>query len=495
MKIRFVWLVLGVVFILSSVAITLVEFNHFSGRPSVFPTGSTIASLPVGGLTPAEAQERLVVFFSLPLVLDIEGATVHADPVELGFSFDPEVLIAEAMDQLDTGNFWGYLWGNTSNHDPIDVPFTAAVDEILILDYLTETIQPRYTQPELPHRPVAWTTNFIPGEPGQQLEKDRAVAEIRAALLSPETHNASIQIVESGQVETRKDILQAFLRHNINWSGFDDLVEIYLESMATGESLHFAVQRGELIEPDVAYTAASTIKIPIMISVLRRTPEPTPETVVSLLEQMIALSENPPADTLMSNYIDEVRGPLMVSEDLAALGMENTFLAGYFYLGAPLLQRYETPANNRTDIFLNPDIYNQVVPSEIGQLLAAIYNCADDGSGLLTETFPGEITREKCQLMIDILAGNQIGLLIEAGVSYQATVAHKHGWVTDLDGLIRFMSDVGIVFSPGGDFVLNVFIHDAVRLNFDQGNRVIARIAQTVYNFYNLEEQAHWWFD
>jgi beta-lactamase class A len=93
------------------------------------------------------------------------------------------------------------------------------------------------------------------------------------------------------------------------------------------------------------------------------------------------------------------------------------------------------------------------------------------------------------------LAANRIGLLIEAGVSHQATVAHKHGWATDLDGQLRFMSDVGIVFTAGGDYVLNVFIHDRIRLDFDEGNRVIARLSQTVYNFFNIDDQVYWWFE
>jgi hypothetical protein len=146
-------------------------------------------------------------------------------------------------------------------------------------------------------------------------------------------------------------------------------------------------------------------------------------------------------------------------------------------------------------VFINPDIYNQTVSSEIGRLLAAIHTCARDGSGLLTETFPGEITQGECQLMIEILDANRIGLLIEAGLPYEATVAHKHGWVQELDGQLRFMSDVAIVFTPGGDYVLNIFLFDTVRLDFDQGNRLIARLSQTVYNFFNLDDQAYWWFD
>jgi len=180
---------------------------------------------------------------------------------------------------------------------------------------------------------------------------------------------------------------------------------------------------------------------------------------------------------------------------MAALGLENTFLAGYFYLGAPLLQLFDTPANTRQDVFLSPDRYNQTAPPDVGRLLAAIYDCAENASGLLIETFPGEITQAKCQLMIEVLLENWIGLLMEAGLPYGASAAHKHGWAPDLDGQLRFMSDVGIVFTEGGDYVLNVFLHEPVRLDFDQGNRVIARLSQTVYNFFNLEDQAYWWFD
>ena len=343
--------------------------------------------------------------------------------------------------------------------------------------------------------PIPGTTNFSPGAAGQRLLIDQGVADIQAVLLSPTAHQVTLQIESSAPEPPSLETLAAFLRHNIEWIGFNDLAEVYMQSMATRETLHFALRGGAEVVPDVAFTAASTSKIPIMISVLRRTDEPTPETVVTLLGRMIAFSENPPADTLMSTYIDEVRGPLLVTEDMAALGLENTFLAGYFYLGAPLLQRFETPANQRTDVFLDPDIYNQTVPSEVGRLLAAIYTCAQDGSGLLTETFPGEITQSECQLMVDTLASNRIGLLIEAGLPPVATAAHKHGWVQELDGQFRSMSDVAIVFTPDGDYVLNIFIYDALRLDFDQGNRLIARLSQTVYNFFNLEEQAYWWFD
>jgi beta-lactamase class A len=486
---------LGVFFVLSALVITLVEYNRFTGQTIVFPAGSRVADVPVGGLDAAAAEARLAEFYALPLVLVIEGERVHVDPSALGFTMDPAELVAYGMAQVELATFWDFLRGHANPSAIVEVPLAATVDEVQVRAFLEEQIVPRYTQLGVAIAPLPGTTNFTIGKPSQHLVVDQAVADIRSALLSPITHQVTVQIEEGELSAVTDETLKAFLRHNIEWIGFDGLVEIYLESMETGRNLQFAIRAGEDVQPGIAFPAASTNKIPIMVSVLRRTPEPTPDAVVTLLNQMIGRSENPPADTLMSVYLDEVRGPLVVSQDMAALGLENTFLAGYFYLGAPLLQLFDTPANTRQDVFLAPDRYNQTAPADIGRLLAAIYDCAENGSGLLIETFPGEITQNKCRLMIDVLAANQIGLLIEAGLPYGASAAHKHGWAPDLDGQLRFMSDVAIVLTEGGDYVLNIFLHDPDRLDFDQGNRLVARLSQTVYNVFNLNNQAYWWFD
>lgn len=485
---------LGLVFILSSLVITLTEYNRFQSQQTVFPTGSQVAGVPVGGLTEVDAIARVEVYYNQPLIIEIQEARIHASPEELGFSMDAPDLVAEGVQNLDGGGFWAYLWGG-SELKPVDVPLAAVVDEDQVRDYLNDQVIPRYIQSGSPIIPIPGTTNFEPGVARQALDISTAVEDISQALLSPEVHQVSLAVTEDIIPPTPEGMLEAFLKHNIDWLGFDGLVDIYTASLAADQVDHFAVRGSEEVPPDVAFTAASTIKIPIMVSVLRRTPDPTPDDVANLLERMIVLSENPPADTLMSTYIDEVRGPLLVSEDMAVLGLDNTFLAGYFYLGAPLLDRFETPANLRSDVNLDPDIYSQTVSSEIGQLLTGIYRCAQDGSSFLTEVFPEEITQAECQLMIDILSANQIGLLIEAGLPPDALAAHKHGWTQELDGLLHSISDAAIVFTPGGDYVLNVFIHDTNRLDFDQGNRLIARLSQTVYNFYNVDNQAYWWFD
>jgi len=497
MKSKRLWWILGglgLLFMLSALVITLVEFNHYRDQPIVFPGGSTIAGLPVSGVDEEEAAQRIADYFQLPLTLKIDNASLQADPTELGLDISPSNLAAEGTAQIEAQSFWQYLWGK-NQPQPVTFPLDASFDENQLLAYLNREIVPRYSQPDSPIMPVPGTTNFINSQNGAQIDLERSLEDISQALLDPTIHSVSLTTKATSSSTANMEILAAFLQHQIDWMGFDELVEIYAESMDTGEHMHIAVQDGTLVEPDIAFTAGSTIKIPIMISVLRRMDETTPAEVVDLLERMIIYSENPPADTLMSTYIDEIRGPLIVSEDLAELGMANSFLAGYFYLGAPVLQVFETPANSRPDIYLDPDIYNQSVPAEAGKLLTAIYHCADDGSGLLAETFPGEISPSECQLMINILSANKIGLLIEAGLPPEATAAHKHGWVQELDGLLHSMSDVAIILSPGGDYVLTVFVYDPDRLDFDEGNRLVARLSQTVYNFFNIDDQTYWWFD
>jgi beta-lactamase class A len=265
-----------------------------------------------------------------------------------------------------------------------------------------------------------------------------------------------------------------------------------MEPLPQGTPLHFAVRANEPIPPDVAYSAASTIKIPIMVSVFNHLGEPTPELALGWMRGMITQSENPPADALMRTYLDENLGPLIVTEDMRTLGYQNTFLAGYFYSGAPLLQRIQTPANSRTDVYLDPDFYNQTVPSEIGDLLARIYRCAAASETQQHDLFTGSVTPSECQTMLNLLAENKIGALIEAGLPPEGDAAHKHGWTSDLDGLLHTMSDAGIVSTPGGDYVLVIFINSSQQLMFDQGNWLFARLSQVIYNAFNLENQAAW---
>jgi beta-lactamase class A len=285
--------------------------------------------------------------------------------------------------------------------------------------------------------------------------------------------------------------LEILLKQIINTSGFDGIIGLYMLDLQTGQEIHFALENGQdiSVDPDVAFTASSTIKIPILISYfIKNGTGQLDERTDALLLEMIRKSDNNASDAIM-NRIDPNTGPLIISEYMATIGLENTFLAGFFAPGSPLLRQYSTPANSRSDVFTDPDTYNQTTPIDMGMLLADIYQCANTNGGALIAAFPDKINSEVCQRIIGYLSADKIGVLLEAGVPEGTQLAHKHGWVTGFDGFIHNFSDSGIIYSPGGNFVLSVFAYHPVQIVFDEANLLFANLGDAAYNFYNLPVQ------
>jgi hypothetical protein len=175
---------------------------------------------------------------------------------------------------------------------------------------------------------------------------------------------------------------------------------------------------------------------------------------------------------------------------MESLGLNSTFLGGMFFLGAPnLLPGRLTPGNQRADVFTDPDPYSQTTPSEMGTLLADIYQCAQSGGGALVAAFPDKVNPATCQLLIDFMAQDKLGSLIQGGVPDGTLVPHKHGYVLSRDGIMHDTSDVGIVYSPGGNFVLSVYTFHPVQNIWDNTNPLFVNLTLAVYNYFNVSTQ------
>jgi beta-lactamase class A len=459
-----------------------------------FPSDLTIAGVPVGQLNRQQAAQRLLEIYSMPVeALYHQGTTdavIQFSPSVVGFEMDIESMLA-AADQERTRQsfwmaFWDNLWGSTST--PVNIPLRASFSESRLRFYLQDEIANRYDQPATSAMPAVGTVNFSPGKEGTSLDIEQSVLLIENALYSPTSRIVDLPLQHTNPSRPAFQNLDTLLRQTINISGFDGVIGVYMMDLKTGQEISFAYDQGVDLQlpPDVAFSASSTIKIPIMISVFRRVGQnPNAETVTKL-QLMITKSDNTATDWLMQKKLDASHGPLLVSDDMQALGLQSTFLAGYFALGSPILKVFKTPGNQRTDVSTQPDAYNQTTPSEIGQLLADIYFCAQDSGGTLTAVFPGDITQGDCQVMLDYLAQDKTGSLIQEGVPDGTRVAHKHGWVTDASYVIHDMSDAAIVYTPGGDYVLAVYLNHPVQLVFDPSNKLVADLSRAVYHFYNL---------
>ena len=499
------------VFILSAGWIAYTQYQQFNAARARYPAGSSIAGLAVGGLTQQQALERLVLAYSVPVELrygsasrPVEGsALIQTNPAVLGFELDLTAMLTQAevkrTQQPLLDAYWDYLWQcfapcrGQRTQPAFDIPLQATVDSGRIRAYLRDEIALRYDQPAQAAQPVPGTTHFLPGKPGSALQIEPALPLIAAALRSLNDRRVELSASPVSAPGATLANLQVLLGQQITLSRFDGIAEVYVQDLKNQQEMHFAFQNGKNIPPDIGFTAASTIKIPIMIATFRRSvsrpveggAQPAGQAVLDSLAKMIEISENDPADWLMQQ-MNKNNGPLEVTSDLVALGLKNTFLAGYFYPGAPLLKRISTPANQRKDYFTDPDPYNQTTPAEMGRLLGDIYQCAQNGGGVFATVFPGQITQDECRQMQQLLERNKLPVLIAAGVPEGTRIGHKHGWIEELDGLVHTYCDAALVFSPGGDYVMTVYLWKKGQLLFDTANTLTPVLSETVYNYFNI---------
>jgi len=468
--------------IIGAIVLATLQLVQFSRVRTYLPAGLIVASIPVGGLDRQQATQRLAEVYSLPIELYYGDQVIQLNPSTVDFKLDTENMLALAgLERIQTQfwlEYWDYLWGRAEF--PTQIPLSGNYSEERLRVFLAN-IAERYDQPPEPATPIPGSVNFQAGKPGTAMDQNSAVQLIETSLFSLNSRSVNLPL---RRIEPTRPIFQ-----NVEFEG---LTGIYLLDLQSGQEIHFAYQNGEdvPVQPDISFTASSIIKVPIMVSAVSRMGDNPDEETLKLLQDMIELSGNEAADWLMDRVIDpsHTRGPLIVTEDMQTLGLESTFLAGYFEFGSPLLAIYETPGNTREDIYTDPDLYNQTTPSDIGMLLSDIYQCAQTGGGALTAVFPGQINQGKCQAMNTSLINNRLPVLLTAGLPEATPIAHKHGWVT-YNGVINAIGDAGIIYSPGGAYIMVVFLHHPDQLIWEPSSILIAELSAAVYNFYNLPIQ------
>jgi beta-lactamase class A len=474
---------ISIAFLLAAVVLFFYELLAYSRDRALLPDQLTIAGISVGNTTQSEARERLLQTFSTPVELFYEDQLILLNPANVGFRLDTDVMLAaaelERTEKSFWGGFWDFLWNRPGQ--AVSIPLKAEYSSVQLESALRD-IAERYDTPPTTSEPIPGTPNFNPGLPGRVLDIGRGVELVGSVMESPNRRSVNLPIVNEGPAKPTLDTLEILLKQVVEVSDFNGLVVLYLTDLRTGETLHFGLLRGEdlSLDPDIAFSGASINKISILTTFYRYFDEPLDPESARWVEEMIAESGNDPSDWLMEK-IDIQRGPLVVTETLQELGFENTFVAGYYFPGAPILQVYRTPANQRFDIDTNPDPYTQTTASEISLLLTDIYACSQGGGSLLAR-FPDDITTEECDRMLELLSANVLGTLIKGGVPEGTRVAHKHGWRSSP---LDMIGDAGIVFTPGGDYILSIFLWDEQEMIWDPTSRLVADLSRAAYNYFN----------
>lgn len=449
-----------------------------------------IAGVSVGNLDRQESANRLLEVYSNPVELQYNENIIHLNPAIVGFELNLDSMLAAADLQRLSGTFWTEFWSFlwNSENQPESIPLDATYSEPLLRKYLIDEISIRYDSLPVSAKPLTGQLVYEPGTPGTSLNIESNIFQIENALHSPGYRTVNVSTEKIAAPLPSIENLEILLKQTIDLAEFDGIAGVYLMDLLNGEEVHFILNNGVEVStyPDLAFTASSTIKIPIMVSAFRHMNGELHPEALNLLTKMITQSGNDPADWLMQQFIDEQFGPREVTKDMKELGLENTFLAGYFYNDAVLLDLYNTPANSRTDVKIGLDIYNQTTLSDMGQLLSDIYMCEQNGGGALIAVFPDQITQDECRMMIDLLTRNKLPTLIEAGPPEGTRIAHKHGWVSDFSGITYTIGDAGIVYTPNHDYVLVFYFYHPVQLIWGPSSELIGDLSKVIYNYFNL---------
>jgi len=470
--------------LLAAVTLFVLELILYSRAYAALPPGLSLGEVPVGGLSESAALDQLVTAYRTPVELHYQDNIILLDPVVVNFEINTNLMLPQAT-QYRTGQgfwngFWDYLWLQPGQVN--DIPLQAAYSQEKLRAFLQD-VAARYDQPGSPPQPDPSKLGFVTGAAGHTLDVKAAFSLVDAKLRAPADRIVTLPVVEQTAIRPSLDTLAELIRTDVSLFQFTGIFSLYLSDLRTGRELEINLDNGKDVPGPIAFSGMSTIKIPIMTAFFAQNEGALSDDENLLLGRSIDESANTATDLLLKTVGrgDGLEGTRRVSADMRQLGLANTYISGLLDVLGAVLVPLGTPANSRTDLNTQPDPYNQTTSEDMGTLLTMIYQCSQNGGSLMA-AFPGQFTSQECRTMIDLLTKNEVGPIFISGGSPNGVVAHKHGW----DRLpLNNVADAALVFTPGGDYALTLYLHSDTTMGFEEANRLIISVARATYNYFN----------
>ncbi len=490
--------------LLSALILMAIELARFSATRDLLQTDITVAGVPVGGMPIQQAVNAWQIIYQQPVELDYGDSPILLTPAQIGFYTKDDQMRGQVQSRSAGSSnywldFWNYLWRRPST--PLEVPLAYDYQQPKLLDYLKD-VAARYEQRASGAYFDLSTMTFGSGANGARIDIQAAMTEIDKALRRPTSRRVALPLKTEGardrNMQTLKTAITEYLK-NIDYLGEKGLS---FDGPATaGSVVVIDLQSGQemSINSDVAFSALSTIKIPILINRFRTLNfEPAPQLKYLMAASILCSSNSASNFLLQTSGVGNTENDMLtdglkqVISTLQLLGAKNTYINAPLYVADKKYQfsvAAPKTSPNKT-INAHPDIYSQTTSADMATLLQELYDCSQYGSGLRA-VYPDSYTQTECKQMLELMSGNIIGRLLELGVPPGTRLAHKNGWGgTARDG--ANVSDAGIVYSPGGDYIIVVYIWEAKANPDGIGSldtwKAVEGISRITYNYFNSDQ-------
>lgn len=446
---------------------------------NLMPTGYSMGGVDVTGMTVDEARAAVIERYNTPFYIQHPEEQVALNPADVGFVIDVDSMMNQVIEEKQEQDFWtgfvSYLLERPL--EPINVELIASHDSALLAEQLQIVADILDTPPQ-PAKLAPADGEYQEGQSGYVTDVQASLPIVELALYKPTERVADLVVNEEAAPEFGIELLAANLEQELRT--FNGVGSIFVMDLQTGEEVN--------INGDLALSGLSILKIGIFVETYRALDLPIGEEVERLLYDTAVLSSNYDANLLLhvvAGSNNTYEGAQIFTDSMHRLGLVNTFMAIPY--DAPFVDTrpstYQTPANTVDNLVTFPDSARQTTAEDMGTLLSMIYYCSKGGGALLA-VYGDQITPEECQDILDLMVQNIEGNLIRFGVPEDVPVSHKHGWGDNITH-----GDAGIVFSPNGDYVVVIYLHDPNTdfLISDYTFPIFWELSRITYNYFNFD--------
>lgn len=475
------------VFIFLALGLLMLELVRFSQQVERYAPNVMIAGIDVGGMTTSDAANRLEQAYASPITLWYDNSPILLDPASVGFRTNREAMLAQArsggtQDSSFWTRFFSYMTGRQSVK-VVHVDLMADFQENLLRQFI-EDVAKRYDRPPGEASYDVSTLTFRPGAAGYTLDVDQSVASVEAALQTP--NNRQVVLPLKGADSSRiglnalRDLIVAYLdAQGFIYDGQSTVASVFVMDLKTGEEID--------INSDVAMSAASTVKVSILIDYFRHLLFSPNDDEAYLMAQSLLCSNNSSSNLIMQiiGGNDIFKGIADVTNTDQYLGARNTYISAPLYLGGDQqLGSIPAPVTQPNASFnTGADPYNQTTTEDLGTLFGQIYDCANFGSGLMAAYPDGDFTQNECKQMLELMSANDLGRLLQGGIPAGTRISHKNGWLEDVHG------DAGIVYpANSNNYVIAAFVwKNTDFFSYAEAWPLIEGISRATWNYFSPE--------